>query len=156
MRILLGVNTSKFAEDEAQAIVRQFRPQDTEVQVLHVLQPVAVSSPPQMAASYAPELSDQVQDAREWVERTAQVLRTAGFQVETTVKTGDVQSTIIDSAADSNADLIVIGCHERGDIQRLFLGNTADFVARHAPCSVEIVRTRVRSNVDTRSDSIPE
>jgi nucleotide-binding universal stress UspA family protein len=140
MKILVGVDESKFSERALSAIVAQIRPQGAEVRLLHVLQPIAISAPPQMAANYAPEMEAQGKQARELVERAAKTLRTAGFKVATSVEKGDVRLKIIDSAAEWNADLIVIGSHGRSGIPRLLLGSVADFVARNAPCSVEIVR----------------
>ena len=142
MKILMGVDDSKFAGDVLRAVVTQFRTENTEVRVLHVLQPSA-PAPPQMAPGYAPELDDQKKPARELVERIAKDLRSAGFKVDTTVEVGDIRETIIDRASDWGADLIVVGSHGRSGIQRFLLGSVAEFVARHAKCSVEIVRTPV-------------
>jgi nucleotide-binding universal stress UspA family protein len=144
MKILVGVDDSKFSEEALRAIVAQIRPQGAEVRLLHVLQPIALSAPPQMSAKYVPELEDQGKQARELVERAAKTLRTAGFKADTVVEKGDVRLKIIDSAADWNADLIVVGSHGRSGIPRLLLGSVAEFVAHNAPCSVEIVRTPVK------------
>ena len=81
--------------------------------------------------------------ARELVERIANELRSTGFKVDTAVEVGDIREKIIDSAAEWGADLIVVGSHGRSGIPRLLLGSVAEFVARHAKCSVEIVRTSV-------------
>jgi nucleotide-binding universal stress UspA family protein len=96
-----------------------------------------------MAPGYAPELDSQKKPARELVEQIAKELRSAGFKVDTAVEVGDIRETIIDSAADWGADLIVVGSHGQRGIQRFLLGSVAEFVARHAKCSVEIVRTQV-------------
>jgi len=37
MKILVGVDDSRFSADLVRAVVYQFRPKDTEVRVLHVL-----------------------------------------------------------------------------------------------------------------------
>jgi nucleotide-binding universal stress UspA family protein len=140
MKILMGIDDSKFSGDVLQAVVTQFRTEHTEVRVLHVLQPVA-PAPPQMAPGYAPELESQKKPAQELVERIAKELRSAGFQVSTTVEVGDIRERIIDCAAEWKADLIVVGSHGRKGIPRFLLGSVAEFVARHARCSVEIVRT---------------
>ncbi len=140
MKILMGVDDSKFSEEVLRAALKQFRTENTEVRVLHVLQPIA-PTPPQMAPGYAPELEDQKKPARELVERVANGLRTAGFKAEAAVEIGDIRETIIDSAAEWRADLIVVGSHGQRGIQRFLLGSVAEFVARHAKCSVEIVRT---------------
>ncbi|MGB8768233.1 MAG: universal stress protein [Candidatus Korobacteraceae bacterium] len=143
MKILIAIDDSKFSGDVSRAIVAQFRTENTEVRVLHVLQPIA-PAPPQMAPGYAPELEEQKKPARELVERIAKELRGAGFNVNTTVAVGDTRETIIDSAAEWSADLIVVGSHGRRGVQRFLLGSVAEFVARHARCSVEIVRASAK------------
>ncbi|HZL69046.1 MAG TPA: universal stress protein [Candidatus Limnocylindrales bacterium] len=50
MKILTGIDDSKFSGDVLQAVIAQFRPEHIEVRVLHVLQPSA-PAPPQMAPS---------------------------------------------------------------------------------------------------------
>jgi nucleotide-binding universal stress UspA family protein len=139
MKILMGIDDSKFSGDVLQAVITQFRPEHIEIRVLHVLQPSA-PAPPQMAPGYAPELDDQKKPAHEVVERIASELRRGGFKVDT-VEVGDIRERIIDAAEEWGADLIVVGSHGRSGIQRFLLGSVAEFVARHAKCSVEIVRT---------------
>jgi nucleotide-binding universal stress UspA family protein len=143
MKILVGIDDSKFSGDVLQAVIAQFRPEHIEVRVLHVLQPSA-PAPPQMAPGYAPELDDQKKPAHELVERIASELRCGGFKVDTAVEVGDIREKIIDAAEEWRADLIVVGSHGRSGIPRFLLGSVAEFVARHAKCSVEIVRDSVR------------
>ena len=142
MKVLMGIDDSKFSEDVIQAVVVQFRPENTEVLVLHVLEPISLLAPPEMAQGYAPELEEQKKPARELVERFAKKLRGAGFEASTAVEIGDVRVSILDTATEWHADLIVIGSHGRKGIERLLLGSVTESVARHAKCSVEIVRTQ--------------
>jgi nucleotide-binding universal stress UspA family protein len=145
MKILLGVDDSKFGGDALRAIVTQFRTENTEVRVLHVLQPITLWVPPEMAQGYTPELEVQREPARELVERTAKELRNAGFKVDTAIEVGDARVVIVDSAAEWGADLIVVGSHGQRGIQSFLLGSVAESVARHAKCSVEIVRSPVKA-----------
>jgi len=145
MKILLGVDDSKFSGDAVRAIVTQFRTENVEVRVLHVLQPITLLVPPEMAQGYVPELEAQKEPARELVERTADELRKAGFNVTTAVKIGDARVVLLDSAAQWGADLIVVGSHGKRGIQSFLLGSVAESVARHAKCSVEIVRNLVKA-----------
>jgi nucleotide-binding universal stress UspA family protein len=94
-----------------------------------------------MDPGYAPELEGQKKPARTLVNRVAKDLRDAGFKAATAIKVGDIRETLIDSAADWHADLIVLGSHGKRGLQRFLLGGVSEFVARHADCSVEIVRT---------------
>lgn len=140
MKILVAVDDSKSSQELSRTLVAQFRPESTEVMVLHVLQPVG-PAPPQMDPGYAPELEGQKKPARTLVNRIAKELRDAGFKSATAIKVGDIRETIIDYAADWHADLIVLGSHGKRGLQRFLLGGVSEFVARHAGCSVEIVRT---------------
>ena len=144
MKILVGVDDSKYSQDIARAIVTQRRADNTEVLVLHVLQPVG-PAPPQMHQGYAPELEAERDAAKALVERVAAELRSAGFKVETLIGVGDVREGIIDTATDWQADLIMVGSHGLRPIQRFLLGSVSEFVVRHAPCSVEIVRTPAKA-----------
>ncbi len=142
MKILIGIDDSQSSEGVLTAIVTQFKAEGTMVRILHVLQPIAPSAPPQMSPGYAPELEDQKKEARNLVERIGGELSRAGFTVDTAVEIGDIREKIIDCAAEWGADLIVVGSHGQRGIRRFLLGSVAEFVARHARCSVEIVRTQ--------------
>jgi len=140
MKILLAVDDSKFSEAALEAVIAQISPHDTEVMVLHVVEPITLSSPPEMSPSYTPELEIPVKEAHELVEREVRKLRAAGFKARGEVETGDIRGKVLDTAADLGADLIVLGSHGRKDVQRFLLGGVAENVARQAHCSVEIVR----------------
>jgi nucleotide-binding universal stress UspA family protein len=144
MKILMAIDDSKFSEQSLRVICAQISSKGTEVRVLHVLQPITVAAPPQMSARYTPELEAQAKEAQELIKRAADSLSEAGFKVSTAVEKGDVRLKIIDAAKDWGADLVVVGSHGRSGIPRLLLGSVAEFVARHAPCSVEIVRTSAK------------
>jgi nucleotide-binding universal stress UspA family protein len=140
MKILIGIDGSKCSEAAVQAVVKWFGQTKSEVRVLHVIEPIAFSVPPQMSPGYAPEQEGQVKLAREMLERVTKTLRSAGFAVDSSIETGDSRETIIDQAAKWHADLIVIGAHGRKEIQRFLMGNVAEHVSRHAGTSVLIVR----------------
>ncbi|MFP5233347.1 MAG: universal stress protein [Acidobacteriota bacterium] len=147
MKVILGVDDAKSSKELSRAVVKQFRAEATEVTVLHVLQPVG-PAPPQMDPGYAPELEGQREHAHRLVEHTAKELRAAGFKVSTQVKIGDIREVLIDTASDWQADLIVVGSHGKRGLQRFLLGGVAEFVARHAGCSVQIVRLREKRSAD--------
>ncbi len=140
MRILLAVDDSRFSEAAANSLIAQFRPAEMEVRILNVVEPIAISEPPQMSAGYAPELDVQLPQAHEIVDRVSILLSSAGFRVSTDVKKGDARTIILEDAAEWRADLIVLGSHGRKGLQRFFLGSVSEAVARHAHCSVLIVR----------------
>ena len=109
MKVLLAIDDSKFSEAATQSVASRFRPQDTEVRVLNVVEPISISTPPQMSPGYYPELEDQVRQARVLVERAERTLSAAGFRVSTSVAEVYAKSVILDKAAEWRADLIALG-----------------------------------------------
>ncbi len=140
MRVLMAVDDSVFSETLLRLFEIGIRHENTEVLVLHVLQPVEPVPPPEMAQDYAPELEGQGQPARTLVERIAGELRSAGFSAQTEVLIGDVIETILDKAAEWRADLITVGSHGQRSIRDFLLGSVAGSVARRAGCSAVISR----------------
>jgi nucleotide-binding universal stress UspA family protein len=149
MKIVLAIDGSSSSQAATQALALQMRPEGAEVLVLEVVEPLVYSTPPQMAQGYAPELVDrmreEVSQARNAVEGAAEILRAKGFSVKTRVVEAEVRGGILDVAGEWQADLIVVGSHGRKGISRFMLGSVAESVARHAACSVMIVRTPAQS-----------
>jgi nucleotide-binding universal stress UspA family protein len=145
MKILLATDGSKFSEAATGAVASQFRTEGAEVLVLQVVEPLIFSTPPQMAPGYAPEMAARLQDklkqARESVAHTAEVLRKAALKVDSRVVENEIRTGILDTAENWHADLIVLGSHGEKGLKKFLLGSVAEFVARHARCSVLIVRT---------------
>jgi nucleotide-binding universal stress UspA family protein len=82
--------------------------------------------------------------ARKWAESAladrVSEARAKGLSARAAVRTGVPYEEIVALAGDEQADLVVIGTHGRGGINRALLGSVADRVARLAPCPVLTVR----------------
>ena len=160
MKILLAIDGSEFSQAATQALISQMRPEGAEVLVLRVLEPRIFFTPPHMAPGYAPEqdklLKEDFRHAQDSVNQTSQALRTAGFSVTTRVVEDEARNGILDIAAEWRADLIVLGSHGRKGLQRFLLGSVAEFVARHADCSVEIVRVASKRERAARNPGLRE
>lgn len=61
------------------------------------------------------------------------------IHLETAVVRGEARQEILDELAKAPAELILLGTHGRGGLDRLVLGSVAATVARKAPCSVLMV-----------------
>jgi nucleotide-binding universal stress UspA family protein len=143
MKILLAVDDSVFSEAATKAVIDQSKPGDSEVRVLHSFHPM--SSLPGLAGESVAESLKAAEerrraDAKGVLARAAQTLEKAGFKVTTSLVEADPRHAIIDQAEKWKADLIVVGSHGRKGLDRLLIGSVAEHVARHANCSVEIVR----------------
>jgi len=140
MKILVAIDDSRFSEAAVKTVIQRVPPEGTEVCVLHVVEPVLVI--PDYGGEKQVEAEEQWRRERgkELVTRNEQLLVKEGFKVTTVVEQGDPRLGIVDYAAQWKADLIVVGSHGRKGLDRLLLGSVAESVARHARCSVLIVR----------------
>lgn len=77
---------------------------------------------------------------------TAEILKVLRRQVDLPpdasefIRVGHASEVIIKVAEDWRADLVVIGSHGRGGLERVLMGSVAEAVVRHAPCPVLVIR----------------
>jgi nucleotide-binding universal stress UspA family protein len=108
--------------------------------VVHV---VAAGRVPEYA-----ETQDEVDEAREQAEAfyakrledAARFLGERGVATQTHLAYGKPSEQILRTAAEIQADLIVVGTHPHSPVRRRLLGGTADKVVDRADCSVLVVR----------------
>jgi nucleotide-binding universal stress UspA family protein len=119
---------------------------EAEIRVLHVVDPYPMKLAETKGTPELPDLdaarAEQREQAKRLLEKAASTLRSAGFQATWIVQEGDPRTAILDDADAWNADLIVMGSHGRSGLQRWLMGSVSEAIARHAACSVEIVRIR--------------
>lgn len=89
-------------------------------------------------------LSDEGQEA---IERVREIAEARGIEVDGTVLEGSPARRIVEHAGDVDADVIVMGTHGRGGIDRLLLGSVAERVVRASKVPVLTVRVS-RDDVD--------
>jgi nucleotide-binding universal stress UspA family protein len=141
MRLLLAIDDSDFSEAAVQAVIAHRDAKGTEVQVLTVVD-LSIPIPTLYAASFR---LDSLKSGQGLVQRAGEALSKAGFKVQTEVEEGDPKSKILDAAARWKPDLIVMGSHGRKGSDHFLMGSVSEAVARHASCSVEIVRPPITS-----------
>ena len=151
MRILIGTDGSECSTAAVKSVAQRPWPSGSQVRVISVIPfviPVGEMISPTFAPVYPPpDLADALQreareQAREAVARAQQLLSEARIKaVETEfLPAGDARQVVLDEARSWGADLIVVGSHGYGAIDRLMLGSVSESVAMHADCSVEVIR----------------
>lgn len=147
MKILLAIDDSKFSETAVDNVLKEFKPDATEVCVFTVVESLALTTPaytfgagPVFVEDYTGILNKWRADAQNLVERTANRLQAAGFKAIAIVGEGETRTAILDRAEQWHPDLIILGSHGRHGLDRFLLGSVSEGVARHARCSVQIAR----------------
>jgi len=152
MKILLAVNGAQCGIAAARAIAGwRAWPAGSELRVIAVAEmPVMLTvgsygALPEFASA---EFCDSVEkiileNARAAMNMALMALEdgcTLGFKVTGEVIKGFFAQSIVDEAERWGADLIVIGSSGHRDWHNIFRGDVAMSVAKHAQCSVEIVK----------------
>jgi len=147
MKILLAIDDSKFSEAAVENVLREFKPQATEVCVFTVVESLALTAPaysygagPVFVQDYTEILNKWREEARENAAKIAKRLQEAGFKASSAVGEGDARTAILEQADQWHPDLILMGSHGRRGLDRFLLGSVSEGVARHARCSVQIAR----------------
>jgi nucleotide-binding universal stress UspA family protein len=140
MKILLAVDHSKYSEAALHMLIKQVRIENTEVAVLHVMEVSLADF--ESRENFETMRATRMRQAIALVERFADELKQAGFATRTMVEEGDAKEAIISFVERWKPDVIFLGSHGRRRFRRLALGGVAEAIARHANCSVQIVRSQ--------------
>jgi len=146
---LLAIDGSIFSEAATDNLIDLAKPEGVEVRLLHVLEPFPQTLAETLGSKENPNFDaarlKQRERANQWLARAREKLERAGFKVDSRIEEGEARSMILCEAEEWDADLIVLGSHGRAGLDRFLIGSVSEAVARHARCSVEIVRTRSAS-----------
>jgi nucleotide-binding universal stress UspA family protein len=101
--------------------------------------PLHLTVPP--PPSFAPAFWLQVdQHAAEYLETIAAQFRSDQWTVDVKTAHGFPSQEILNEAQAIGAQLIAVGTHGRGGLNRFFIGSVAEWVLHHATCPVLTVR----------------
>lgn len=154
MKILLATDGSECSSLATRSVAERPWPQGSEIRVVTVAElPIAVAPESWiLPEGYFEEIERaSQQQARQALDTAAsEIQRSQGdaVVVSTALLHGVPKHAIIEEAEQWGADLIVVGSHGYGALERFLLGSVSHSIAHHARCSVEIVRGQPCS--DTR------
>jgi len=147
-RVLLATDGSEASLAASQAIAEVSWPEDTEVRVVSVVNPMVYSFE-ELGVT-----GDQSTDyAHRAIGKAVQVLSDAPVRISAEVIAGNASRQIIARAKHWEADLIVLGTNERRGLSRWLFGSTSAAVAKRAHCSVRVVRGK---DVSLTSNSLQD
>jgi len=150
-KILYPTDFSELAEVAKEYVKKLKEANAKEVVVLHVIHPLEFSLPQfddpfalDVATIYAhiPEMEKLILDRHEeMLKKIEKELKELGFQVKTIMTVGDPKSEIVRVAEEERVNVIVIGYHGKGIIERILeMGSTAKAVIKDSRCPVLVVK----------------
>ena len=144
MRVLVAVDGSPCSTRAIEQVLRRPWPAGSEFQVTSVVHTSIPVVPEPTLTGYSlhefalEEQRGKATDAaREAAHRLAEL---PDATIATSVLEGKPAQVLVEEARRWNADLVVVGSHGHGAVARALLGSVSQYVAVHAPCSVEIAR----------------
>jgi nucleotide-binding universal stress UspA family protein len=144
--VLFAYDGSEQAKASIRAAAHQLRPGRDAI-VVTVWEPLAALSfgGPVYAAS---DIDASVEsEARDTADEGARLARSLGFHATPMAANGSpVWRTIVESAEDHDAGIVVMGSHGRTGIALVLMGSVAGAVARHAERPVLIVHPPADDN----------
>ncbi len=136
LKILIGIDGSAFSLSAARSVAARPWPSGTIVKLLSVEEPTI-----HLAERVIDELETATRSMPEAATQAEAILSYAGLSTTSDIVKGNPKEQIIRHAAEWSADLVVVGSHGRRGVKRWLLGSVSEAVARHAYCSVEVIRT---------------
>ena len=149
MKILLAIDGSDYNNLSLKEFSDRPFALNTEIRIVSAYEHSSVimstAIPMGGLAGYYEEADNMAKkSAEDAVKSAADLLqkKNPALLITTAVIKGPPKQVILKEAEEFGADLIVVGSHGRGAIERFLLGSVSQAVALHAKCSVEIVRNR--------------
>jgi nucleotide-binding universal stress UspA family protein len=154
MKILLAVDGSEGSKHAAKSVARRPWPEGTEVRVLSVVElelsglQAAFEIPILDTSRLESQRADAMERSQKAIADARELLEAAGLKTSESISVlvAAPKDIILEEASSWGADLIVLGSHGHGGALRFLLGSTSEAVARHADCSVEIIRANSRQS----------
>jgi nucleotide-binding universal stress UspA family protein len=148
MKILLATDGSDYSKVAVKAVADRPWPEGSKVKIISVMEIPYVPTTEVwvLPDSYYDDLERGAKaQAEAAIKDAVEEIRSgkaAGLEVAGEIKRGSARNVILDEAEKWDADLIVLGSHGYGGLQRFLLGSVSHAVSTHAHCSVEIVRRK--------------
>ena len=137
MRIVVGVDASSYSIAVVERAVELSRALRAELEVVHVFEMPFVYD---LGAAVDVEQMRSAEAEAVWSAVRPVLDDADDVSITRTDLTGGSARMLVHRAAETEADLIVVGNRGRGDLASLVLGSTSHGVIHTAPCDVFIVR----------------
>jgi nucleotide-binding universal stress UspA family protein len=146
MKIIYATDGSAGAATAGRLLAALPLPPETLITVLSAVPEMGwTPGPPMGAEASSYPLIEQVaaqehNEALRTAEAAAVPLRERGLRVTVNVLRHRPVEAILEQAREESADLIVLGSHGMGAVERFLIGSVSERVARYAHCSVLVAR----------------
>lgn len=144
-KILVPIDGSDTATLGLQEAIRLAKNQHGRIRLVHIVNELIATSPESYSSNFA-QIIDILRTGGQAILADGEsAVRSAGIEVDIAfveAMGGQAGDHIVQQANKWGADLIVCGTHGRRGLRRLVLGSDAEYIVRHTPVPVLLVRSR--------------
>lgn len=149
LRVILATDFSPDADAAAALLLQLELPQTSKITVFHVqeraddvMARIGAKGQSKLHQAIEAVMRKRRRQATRLLERLRRRLARRGCGAAPLLRDGNPAEEIIRAASRLRADLVVLGSRGLTGFTRILLGSVSGKVARHAPCSVLVVRRR--------------
>jgi nucleotide-binding universal stress UspA family protein len=136
MKIMVCHDGSENAQKAMEQAVELFKPYKPEIILVSVVEGAADAS------SENEEIFEkQRSEQHDFLKKTSEWLSKHGCDVDAILAMGDARKMLLETAAQKNPNILVIGKRGRGVIKDMVLGSVSAYLIRHAKCPVLVFHT---------------
>ena len=144
-RVLVPVDFSDYSKNALTYAINFAKHFNAELHLINVVEPVIYPPDFSMGQIAIPSVDLEMDKrAKEELENLSKKQIPSGITTKIVVKTGKPFIEIIETAAEIDADLIIIATHGHSGVEHILFGSTAEKVVRKAPCPVLTLREPVK------------
>jgi len=144
-KILVPIDFSDYSKKALQYTVKFANSLNAELFLIYVIEPIIYPADLSMGQIVIPPSEVNMEEkAKSELEELAKTEIGDSMQYNIMVKTGRPFQEIIETAAEVDADLIIIATHGHTGVEHLLFGSTAEKVVRKAPCPVLTLREPIK------------
>lgn len=151
MKLLVAIDESESSHKALQRALQLITHQDTTFILLGVEEPAFIPSvspiPGVFGADSINTLQEELELGQLEEKRTVEALQWAealcqesGVEFTSRSELGDPKHVICAVAQQEQCDLVVVGSHGYGVVDRVLMSSVSDYVVHHAHCAVLVVR----------------
>jgi len=138
-KILVPLDGSRRAEQSLPVACSLAQAYQAEVRLISVEEVIDPLNPGDWQAE--PEAPHSSSSRLHYLSRQVKAVEEQGLKVSHAIlPIGSPAQLILEEAQATQADLIVVTSHGRSGLSRLVLGSVSEYLARHAPCPVMVLR----------------
>ncbi|MGK9477302.1 universal stress protein [Melioribacter sp. OK-6-Me] len=144
-KILVPVDFSEYSKEALKYAVQFAKQFNAKLYIIYVIEPVIYPADFSMGQVAIPSLENDIKKrAEEEMDSLIKSFVDPSLETDIIIKTGKPFVEIIETARETDTDLIIMATHGHTGVEHLLFGSTAEKVVRKAPCPVLTMRKPIK------------